>query len=160
VFTNVHPRPIDPVWKVGDLFEQTAAEFQGRVRPQIPGFATVLKTLGITKSRRSRYDHTMLGIHDAMKQDAAYQARASHLTFGFPSGSTWVCFSDQTAHAALSGQFMMEQTLHLPVTALYFPERSPLKVLERLKSRTLARGLVWALWGGQMWDISPIFSFL
>ena len=69
----------------------------------------------------------MLGMHDAMKLDTAYQARASHLTFGFPPGSTWVCFSDQTAHAALSGQHMMEQTLHLPVEAQYFPERAPLR---------------------------------
>lgn len=138
VFTNVHPRAVDRVWKVGDLFERTAAEFLPRVRPPVPGTAIVLKTLGITKSRRSRYDHAMLRIHDAMKQDGGYQARASHLSFGFPPGLTWVCFSDQTAHAALSGQFMMEQTLHLPIKALYFPERSPLKVLERLSGRTLA----------------------
>jgi hypothetical protein len=138
VFTNVHPGAVDRVWKVGDLFEQTAAEFLPRVPRPVPGAATVLKTLGITKSRRSRYDHSMLRIHDAMKQDSGYQARASHLTFGFPPGSTWVCFSDQTAHAALSGQFMMEQTLHLPIKALYFPERSPLKVLERLSGRALA----------------------
>ncbi len=138
VFTNVHPGTVDRVWKVGDLFEQTAAEFLPRVRRVVPGTATVLKTLGITKSRRSRYDHAMLRIHDAMKQDSGYQARASHLTFGFPPSSTWICFSDQTAHAALSGQFMMEQTLHLPIPALYFPERSPLKVLERLAGRALA----------------------
>lgn len=138
VFTNVHPGAVDRVWKVGDLFERTAAEFLPRVRPPVPGTAIVLKTLGITKSRRSRYDHAMLRIHDAMKQDGGYQARASHLSFGFPPGSTWVCFSDQTAHAALSGQFMMEQTLHLPIKALYFPERSPLKVLERLSGRALA----------------------
>lgn len=156
VFTNVHPGAADRVWKVGDLFEQTAAEFQDRVPPRIPGSAAVLKALGVTKSRRSRYDHLMLGIHDAMKQDAAYQARASHLVFGFPPGSTWVCFSDQAAHAALSGQFMMEQTLHLPVAALYFPERSPLKVLERLKHRVLTRGLVWAVCCSQVWELSPI----
>ncbi len=138
VFTNVHPGAVDRVWKVGDLFEQTAAEFLPRVPRPMPGVAPLLKTLGITKSRRSRYDHSMLRIHDAMKQDGGYQARASHLTFGFPPGSTWVCFSDQTAHAALSGQFMMEQTLHLPINSLYFPERSPLKVLERLSGRTLA----------------------
>lgn len=160
IFSNVHPGAVDRVWKVGDLFEQTAAEFKDRVPPRIPGSATVLKALGITKSRRSRYDHSMLGIHDAMKQDAAYQARASHLTFGFPPGSTWVCFSDQAAHAALSGQFMMEQTLHLPIKALYFPERSPLKVLERLKGRVLAKGLVWAFWCSEIWDKSPtILSF-
>jgi len=138
VFTNVNPGTGKRVWKVGDLFEQTAAEFLPRVPRPLPGAATLMKAIGITKSLRSEYDHSMLQMHDAMKQDAAYQARASHLTFGFPPGSTWICFSDQTAHAALAGQFMMEQTLHLPIEAMYFPERSPLKVLERLRGRALA----------------------
>ena len=138
VFTNVNPGDGKRVWKVGDLFEQTAAEFLPRVPRPLPGAATLMKAIGITKSLRSEYDHSMLQMHDAMKQDAAYQARASHLTFGFPPGSTWICFSDQTAHAALAGQFMMEQTLHLPIEAMYFPERSPLKVLERLRGRALA----------------------
>jgi hypothetical protein len=80
----------------------------------------------------------MLGLHDAMKQDHAYQNRGSHLTIGFPPGSVWVCFSDQTAHAALSGQCMMEQTLHLPVESLYFPDRAPIAVLSRLRGEMLA----------------------
>ncbi len=138
VFTNVHPGEVKREWKVGDLFEQTAAEFLPRVAAPLPGSAALLKTLGITKSMRSQYDHSMLQIHDAMKLDAAYQARPSHLKFGFPPGSTWICFSDQTAHAALAGQFMMEQTLHLPISAMYFPERSPLMVLERLRGHAMA----------------------
>ena len=137
VFTNVHPGNAPRVWKVGDLFDDTAREFAPRVKPPLPGSAAVLRALRITKSRRSPYDHLMLGMHDAMKRDAAYQARNSHLVFGFPSGSTWICFSDQTAHAALSGQFMMEQTLHLPLEQQYFPERAPLRVLERLRGRAL-----------------------
>ena len=91
----------------------------------------------MTKSRRSRYDQLMLGLHDQMKRDTAYQARKTHLIMPFVAGSTWLCFSDQAAHAAMQGQFMMEQTLHLPVDALYFPERSPLRVLERLHGRRL-----------------------
>jgi hypothetical protein len=138
IFTNVHPGDTPREWKVGDLFEQTAAEFLPRVAPALPGSATLLRTLRITKSKRSEYDHSMLKIHDAMKQDPAYQNRATHLKFGFPPGSTWICFSDQAAHAALSGQFMMEQTLHLPIAALYFPERSPLRILERMRGRALA----------------------
>jgi len=138
IFTNVHPGEQKRVWKVGDLFEQTAAEFLPRVPRPLPGSAALLQALHVTKSRRSEYDHTMLKLHDAMKQDKAYQSRASHLTFGFPPGTSWICFSDQAAHAALSGQFMMEQTLHLPIKALYFPERSPLKVLERMRGRALA----------------------
>ena len=138
VFSNVHPGQVPRIWKVGDLFEDTAKEFSAHVKPALPGSAALLRALRITKSKRSDYDHIMLGMHDAMKLDTAYQARASHLTFGFPPGSTWVCFSDQTAHAALSGQHMMEQTLHLPVEAQYFPERAPLRVLERQAGRALA----------------------
>lgn len=138
VFTNVHPGTMPRVWKVGDLFDDTAKEFSAHVKPALPGSAALLRALRITKSKRSDYDHIMLGMHDAMKLDGAYQSRASHLTFGFLPGSTWVCFSDQTAHAALSGQHMMEQTLHLPIDAQYFPERAPLRVLERQAGRALA----------------------
>jgi hypothetical protein len=55
----------------------------------------------------------------------------------FAPGTTWICFSDQVMHAAVSGQFMLEQTIHLPVSALYDPSRSPLAILERLTGRTL-----------------------
>ncbi len=41
-------------------------------------------------------------------------------------------------HAAVSGQFMLEQTIHLPVSALYDAGRSPLAILERLTGRALA----------------------
>jgi len=55
----------------------------------------------------------------------------------FAPGTTWLCFSDQVMHAAVSGQFMLEQTIHLPVSALYDPTRAPLAILERLTRRTL-----------------------
>ena len=42
-------------------------------------------------------------------------------------------------HAASSGQFMLEQTTHLPLSAPYEPERSPLAVLERITGRELVR---------------------
>jgi len=137
VFTNVNPSGQARVWKVGEFFEETAREFLPRVSAPMPGSAALLHMLRVTKSRRSRYDHLMLGIHDGMKRDGTYQARPSHLVFGFPPGSTWVCFSDQVAHAALSGQFMLEQTLHVPVAAMYAAERSPLRTLERLAQRAL-----------------------
>jgi hypothetical protein len=40
-------------------------------------------------------------------------------------------------HAAVSGQHMLEQTIHLPLVALYEPGNSPLAVLERLCGRQL-----------------------
>ncbi|MHA0111145.1 Kdo hydroxylase family protein [Klebsiella pneumoniae] len=40
-------------------------------------------------------------------------------------------FTDQVSHAALAGQFCLEQTFLLPVTAQQFPEKSPLRILEQ-----------------------------
>lgn len=55
----------------------------------------------------------------------------------FPAGSVWVCFSDQTPHAVMAGQYMLEQTLHLAASRQYNPESSPLAILSRLTGRTL-----------------------
>jgi hypothetical protein len=55
----------------------------------------------------------------------------------FPPGSVWVCFSDQASHAVMSGQYMMEQTLHLPAAQQYDPDASPLAILTRLTGRAL-----------------------
>ena len=80
----------------------------------------------------------MLGLHDGAKLDADYQKTAPQIEFAFPAGSSWMCFTDQAMHAALKGQFALEQTFHLPVESLGHPERSPLKVLERMMGRSLS----------------------
>ena len=46
--------------------------------------------------------------------------------------STWLAFTDQTPHAAVSGQCALEQTFYVPVDALAEPASSPLRILERL----------------------------
>lgn len=137
VFTNVNPDGIDRVWRVGEPFTALAARYLPSLPKPLPGSAALLRGLRITKSRRTAYDHYMLQLHDRMKADAAYQQDAPQERMPFPPGATWICFSDQTSHAAMSGQFLFEQTLHLPVAALYDPERAPLRVLERLAGRAL-----------------------
>lgn len=137
VFTNVNPAGVDRVWRVGEPFTALAARYLPTLPKPLPGAAAVLRALRITKSRRSDYDHYMLQLHDRMKADADYQRQAPQERMPFPPGATWLCFSDQTSHAAMSGQFLFEQTLHLPVAALYDPERSPLRVLERIAGRAL-----------------------
>jgi len=79
----------------------------------------------------------MLQLHDLMKGDTAYQAAAPQATVDFPPGSTWLAFTDQVSHAAMAGQYQLEQTFLLPIEAMRSPERSPLRVLERLKGRRL-----------------------
>jgi len=143
VFTNVNPNGVPRVWRVGEPFEDMARRFLPNIKPQLPGSAWLQNLLHITKSPRSEYDHLMLNLHDRAKADLAYQRDCLQETVHFAPGTTWICFSDQVMHAAVSGQFMLEQTIHLPVSALYDPSRSPLAILERLTGRTL----VAAHWG-------------
>ena len=137
VFTNINPLGAPRVWRVGEPFEDMAQRFLPGIKPQAPGSAWLMNLLHITKSKRSEYDHLMLHLHDAMKADLDYQKVSPQETMPFPPGSVWVCFSDHTSHAVMSGQFMMEQTFFLPVKAMARPECAPLGILERLKGRAL-----------------------
>jgi hypothetical protein len=137
VFTNVNPEGLPRAWRVGEPFEDMARRFLPRLKPYVRWQAKALRALHVTKSLRSEYDHLMLQLHDAMKSDARYQRDASQEAMPFPSGSAWVCFSDQTPHAVMSGQYMLEQTLHLPASRQYNPESSPLAILGRLTGRPL-----------------------
>ena len=136
VFSNVNP-VADRVWRVGEPFAAVARNFLPRIRGPFPGSAAVLAALHVTKRKRSAYDHLMLGLHDRAKADLAYQRECAQQVVRFAPGTTWLCFSDQVMHAAVSGQYMLEQTIHLPVTALYDASRSPLAILERVTGRTL-----------------------
>lgn len=137
VFTNLNPDGVPRVWRVGEPFEAVARRFLPRAKPYARWQAQALNALHVTKSLRSEYDHLMLQLHDGMKSDAGYQTGAPQQTMPFPSGSVWVCFSDQTSHAVMSGQYMMEQTFHLPVARQYDAGASPLAILTRLTGRTL-----------------------
>jgi hypothetical protein len=138
VFCNVNPRGEDRVWRVGERFEAMAEHLLPRVRNMRHFEATILAALRVTKGRRSEYDHLMLGLHDGAKADIDYQRHSVQQEVRFAPGTTWICYSDQVMHAAMGGQFMLEQTIHLPLSALYQPDLSPLRVLERMTGRRLA----------------------
>lgn len=137
LFSNVAPDGQPRVWRVGEPFDTFAAKFAGRLKHPNPAAAWLLATLGITKGRRSAYDQLMLSLHDTGKLDRAHQAAGVRQEISFPAGTTWMCFTDQVLHAAMAGQFALEQTFHLDVAAMAEPDRSPLRVLERLKGETL-----------------------
>jgi hypothetical protein len=136
VFSNVNPTE-DRVWRVGEEFAAMAERFLPQIGRPIPGTPALLALIRVTKGIRSEYDHMMLGLHDRAKADLAYQRSCPQQTVRFSPGTTWLCFSDQVMHAAVSGQYMLEQTIHLPNVALYEPQNSPLAVLERLCGRRL-----------------------
>ena len=137
VFSNINPDGKDRVWRVGEPFEQVAQRFVPEISRPLPGLARLLQFVGITKTRRTEYDHLMLQIHDHMKADGNYQANVSSTELRLSPGSTWIVFSDSVSHAVLSGQFLMERTFQLPVDAMFDPARSPLRILERVAARPL-----------------------
>ena len=137
VFCNVNPSGEPRRWRVGERFEDHARRYLATITPPLPGSAWLMAATGITKRRRTRYDHLMLQLHDRAKADADFQATSPQARVDFAPGTTWVCFSDQVLHAAMGGQHMMEQTFYLDADALADPASSPLAVLERLTGRRL-----------------------
>lgn len=137
VFTNINPHGLPRSWRVGEPFADMSARFLPKAKLMWPGQSWLMHKLHITKRPRTQYDHLMLQLHDHAKADLDYQAQCPQQHIDFAPGTTWVVFSDQVMHAAMGGQFMMEQTFHLPVDGLAHPEHSPLRILERLQQRAL-----------------------
>ncbi|CAI0754952.1 Kdo hydroxylase family protein [Serratia marcescens] len=137
IFTNINPHGEHRQWRVGEPFPELAQRFMPRLARYSAFSSWLQHQVRITKTRRSHYDHLMLQLHDAMKADGDYQQQGPQLALEFPPGSSWICFSDQTPHAAMGGQFMLEQTFLLPVNKMQDPQRSPLKVLEQLRGQPL-----------------------
>ena len=138
VFCHVNPRGEPRVLEIGEPFDAVASRFRDRVPPQWPGSAWLLERLHVTKGRRSAYDHIMLNLHDRAKLDDAYQQASPKTRVEFPAQSTWIVFTDRVMHAALAGQFLLEQTFYLPVAAMQDERRAPLRILEQLYQRKLA----------------------
>jgi hypothetical protein len=136
-FANVAPSS-SRNWHVGQPFEEFARRFLPRVGPHIPGKSWLYEKLGVTRGKRSLYDEMMLSLHDAGKLDADFQTNSPHQAISFPPGSCWLVFTDQVLHAALGGEFALEQTFHLDVDQMKDPARAPIRVLERLSGRSLA----------------------
>lgn len=137
VFSNVNPYGQPRVWRIGESFEQVAKRFLPQIRFQSNLKANLYRRIGITKGLRTDYDHLMLELHNRMKADLQYQKIAEQICVDLPAQTTWLVQTDQVSHAAMSGQYLLEQTFYLPVHAMQNPHLSPLKVLERLTGREL-----------------------
>ncbi len=145
IFTNVNPAR-DRVWVVGDRFPQLAARFAesaglrkfAQASGALRGWKRGLGTLGLPVADRAPYDKFMLHFHDWLKENTAFQnAKQGKEQLEFPAMSTWLVFTDCVPHAALSGQFAMEQTFIVPVDALVVPEVSPIRVLEKMAGKAM-----------------------
>lgn len=137
VFCNINPHGEDRVWRIGEPFDKVANRFIPQIVKPIMGSAALLRLLKITKSYRTPYDHYMLKLHNLMKADEEYQKNAEQQEVRFPPGSTWIVQTDNVSHAAMQGQYVLEQTYYLPVKAMRDEAKSPLRILEKILNQKL-----------------------
>lgn len=137
VFTNVNPNGFARHWRLGEPFAKVVEQFL----PQLPKpnvlAAKMMNLCKLTRGVRTPYDHYMHHLHNAMKKDMDYQKNANQEEFFFTPGSTWLVYSDQASHAAMSGQYLLEQTFYLPVTAMRNENSTPLRILEKAVGQPL-----------------------
>jgi hypothetical protein len=137
VFTNINPNGQERVWHVGEPFVEVAKKFLPTVRKSWLGRSLILNALNLTKSYCTEYDYAMLQIHNNMKGDLHYQKTTPKCEVRFSPHSTWIVQTDSVSHAALAGQYVLEQTFYLPIHVMAKPQLSPLRILEKLSSRAL-----------------------
>jgi hypothetical protein len=140
VFTNIHPHRAR-IWVTSDNFEQLAQRYAHQAG--LPSPPTVLRQVrqqalrllsatGLPVVDRPEYDRFMLRFHHFLKENAAFQRDCPKDRWEFPSGSTWICFTDTTSHACLSGQYALEQTFLVSRHSLAWPEKAPIAIMERM----------------------------
>jgi hypothetical protein len=99
--------------------------------PQIrQSIARIARSAGLPVVLRSPYDEFMLHLHDYLKKNGEFQTTCAKEYLDFPPGSTWIVFTDFVSHAALSGQYALEQTFIIARESLVLPEMAPVHILE------------------------------
>jgi hypothetical protein len=144
-FTNINPtQPRN--WLTTDRFPALAEKFAkaagldeiARSGDARGSFVNTLKrAVGLKVVDRSPYDKFMLRFHDYLKENSEFQQSCPKIHIAFPPMATWMCYTDSVPHAVLSGQYALEQTFIIPVPALVRPEKSPIRVLEKIAGRPL-----------------------
>lgn len=146
-FTNINPSE-SRHWITSKDFAQLAQEFMGQVPvPASTGYdlfsrlqrkmKQFFRSKGLKVPLRSPYDTFMLKMHHFLKENASFQEGCPKDAWEFPPHSCWAVYTDQVSHAALAGQYALEQTFIIPQKALLCPEKSPVAVLQRLSGRNL-----------------------
>jgi hypothetical protein len=147
-FTNINP-DMSRDWITSDPFSSLAEKFGGKdvPFPKSVGYSLydrierkmkmMLRSSGIKVPLRSPYDTFMLKLHNFLKENQDFQKNCRKDYWEFPPNCCWAVFTDQVSHAAMSGQYALEQTFLVPISALLYPEHSPLRLLERLSGRNL-----------------------
>ena len=146
-FHNIHPERTRD-WAIGQPFAEIVGQFTPRKiavpRPDGPfgraakkmATATGLARL-VPQWKRTPYDEFMMRMHNTMKEDAEFQKSCAKELVGFVPGSSWMVYTETVPHAALAGQYALEQTLLVDPHAMVTPDSTPLAVLEKLAGARL-----------------------
>lgn len=145
-FNNIHPERTRD-WVVSEPFRELVPRFApARIAPHGENGATkaakvVARSLGLgavfPAVKRTPYDDFMMRFHNFLKEDAAWQREAKKDAFAFPSGSSWMVFTDTVPHAVLAGQYALEQTFLVDRAAEVEPDHAPLTILEGIAGAAL-----------------------
>jgi hypothetical protein len=147
MFTNINPER-ERVWVSAGNFEELAERYAKEVGLPAPprpftrlsrNTVRLLNRMGLPVIDRPDYDRFMLRFHDFLKHREDVQQNPQNERWEFPPGSTWICFTDTTSHACLSGQYALEQTFMVARESLTAPEHAPITVLERMTGFPLAQ---------------------
>lgn len=130
VFSNIHPNGGTRDWRLGKSFDEVVEKFIPEIHKPIWGIRKLKQLLNITRGYQTLYDHYMFNLHNTMKANEHYQQQYPEI-YAMPAQTTWMVFTDVAPHAAMGGQYLLEQTFYLPPENMAFPERSPLRRLEK-----------------------------
>jgi hypothetical protein len=146
-FHNIHPtRTRD--WVIGEPFPKVVGQFTPDVLP-VPradnaaarAGKQVAQATGLAKLvpqwKRTPYDDYMMRLHNAMKENAAFQQNCAKEYVQFAPGSSWMVYTETVPHAVLAGQYAMEQTFLVDPAAMVTPESAPVRVLEKMAGAAL-----------------------
>jgi hypothetical protein len=149
IFTNINPAA-PRIWLTSETFEPLARRFAGSPGLPLPTgpeasrgsrvrrvLTRLARSCGVRSMARPPYDAFMLRFHDYLKENREFQEHCPKHRWEFPPGSTWILFTDMVSHAALAGQFALEQTFIVPRDALLLPQKAPVSVLESLCGTSL-----------------------
>ena len=146
-FHNIHPtRTRD--WVIGEAFPKVVGSFApGKLA--VPRSDNILsrggkglaKVTGLAKLvpqwKRTPYDEFMMQLHNAMKEDSAFQQSCAKEHVEFAPGSSWMVYTETVPHAVLAGQYALEQTFLVDPAAMVTPESAPVAVLEKMAGARL-----------------------
>ena len=146
-FHNIHPtRTRD--WVIGEPFARVVGAFTpnklavprpdnaiaraGKQMAQATGLTAV-----VPQWKRGPYDEFMMRLHNAMKEDSAFQASCVREEVQFAPGSSWMVYTETVPHAVLGGQYALEQTFLIDPAAMVTRESAPIAILEKMAGARL-----------------------